>query len=128
MCGLYLVAHAEHSRYDFVNPLAFVIGWHCSMIHYCLMHTLHLGLLHHVNGGCLLCLMDLEFFGALSVFICPHDVAVWKKKLVYGSEPKTSWHRWLFPSMTAKRPRTKKLHAFQPADHGDHPLPGVAGS
>ena len=52
-------------RYDYVNPLTFVIGWNHSMIHYCLMHTLHLGVLHHVNGGCLLCLMAFEFFGAL---------------------------------------------------------------
>ena len=60
--------NAQHSRHEYVNPLAFVIGWHPSMIHYCMMHTLHLGVFHHVNGGCLLCLMSFDFFGTLIVF------------------------------------------------------------
>ena len=47
-----------------------MVGWHSSMIHYCLMHTLHLGILHHVNGGVLLCLMRLDFFGT--------SIRVWK--------------------------------------------------
>lgn len=34
------------------------------------MHTLHLGILHHVNGGVLLCLMRLDFFGT--------SIRVWK--------------------------------------------------
>lgn len=38
------------------------------MIQYCMMHTLHLGLFHHVNGGCLLCLMNYDFFGTLILF------------------------------------------------------------
>ena len=52
-------------RTDYINPLAFVVGWRASHIHYCLMHTLHLGVLHHVNGGCLVCLMGFDFFGIL---------------------------------------------------------------
>lgn len=55
---------ASTFRYDYVNPLAFVQGFGSHMIQYCAMHTLHLGVLHHVNGGALLCLMAYDFFGA----------------------------------------------------------------
>lgn len=55
----------NNPRNPYINPLAFLVGFHPTMIRYCLMHTLHLGLLHHVNGGILLCLMNFEYFGTL---------------------------------------------------------------
>ena len=37
------------------------------MLKYCLMHTLHLGLLHWVNGGAVLCLINHDFFGTFEL-------------------------------------------------------------
>lgn len=52
-------------RNDYVNPLVFTSGWRPSMLKYCVMHTLHLGILHHVNGGAFLTLKDYGYFGSL---------------------------------------------------------------
>ena len=49
-------------RKGFINPLAFTVGFHPTLIRYCLMHTLHLGLAHFCNGGALLCLMSFGYF------------------------------------------------------------------
>lgn len=64
--GFLVKVRQWHVRSNFINPLAYIIAFSPSMVQYCLMHTLHLGILHHVNGGALLCLMALGYFGALS--------------------------------------------------------------
>lgn len=71
-------------RNNYVNPLALTSGWATSMLKYCLMHTLHLGVLHHVNGGAVLTLIEHNFLGAFawldtSVFgiVAPHFYGFW---------------------------------------------------
>lgn len=45
-------------RKSYINPISFVIGFQPTMLRYCLMHTLHLGLCHFLNAGGVLTLMD----------------------------------------------------------------------
>ena len=40
------------------------VGWQPTMVKYCMMHTLHLGICHWVNGGALLSLIHHNFFGS----------------------------------------------------------------
>ena len=63
-----LNAVSAQLRKDFVNPLAFTVGFDPRNIRYCLMHVLHLGVAHFCNGGALLCLMEYDFFGSLPSF------------------------------------------------------------
>ena len=58
-------------RKGYVNPLMYTYGFlPAVMIGYCLMHCLHLGILHFLNGAALAVLLDHSFFGSLDP-ICP---------------------------------------------------------
>lgn len=50
-------------RKRYVNPIAFAYGFAPHMLKYCLMHTLHLGLLHFLNGASLTLLSEHGWFG-----------------------------------------------------------------
>ena len=63
--GILLWPFCLQFRKGFINPLAFTVGFDPTMIRYCLMHTLHLGLAHFCNGGALLCLMSFGYFSTL---------------------------------------------------------------
>ena len=54
----------ELLRKQYVNPLCMTVGWQPTMVKYCMMHTLHLGICHWVNGGALLTLIHHNFFGS----------------------------------------------------------------
>ena len=46
------------------DPLCMTVGWQPTMVKYCMMHTLYLGLCHWVNAGALLTLIHHNFFGS----------------------------------------------------------------
>ena len=46
-----------------MNPIALVYGFKPSMLKFCLMHVLHLGLLLFLNGASLTLLVEKEWFG-----------------------------------------------------------------
>ncbi|CAK9060915.1 Uncharacterized protein SCF082_LOCUS32000 [Durusdinium trenchii] len=48
---------------DYISPICMAVGWQPTMVKYCLMHTLHLGLCHHLNGGAWLTLDENGWFG-----------------------------------------------------------------
>ena len=47
-------------------PISFVYGFMPNMIKFCMMHTLHLGLLHVLNGASLTLLHEHAWFGESS--------------------------------------------------------------
>lgn len=62
-CGLAVVMRLRLPRKNYVHPLNMVYGFHPTMIKYCSMHTLHLGLLHFLNGGALITLAENGWLG-----------------------------------------------------------------
>ena len=61
-CSIYWLMFVWTSK-D-VNPLCMTVGWQPTMVKYCMMHTLHLGICHWVNAGALLTLIHHNFFGS----------------------------------------------------------------
>lgn len=52
-----------YPRKNYVCPIAFVYGFGPHMLKYCAMHTIHLGILHWLNGASLQLLEQHHFFG-----------------------------------------------------------------
>ena len=67
----------DRIRTSYVNPLVFTSGWHPSMLKYCMMHTLHLGILHFVNGGAFITLSSHDFFGTLEMINLKKNLGNW---------------------------------------------------
>jgi len=81
------------------DPLCMTVGWQPTMVKYCMMHTLHLGLCHWVNAGALLTLIHHNFFGSSTA---------------RKNAKSTSNLNRLFPS--------KSWHPRHPNDDRDHAL------
>lgn len=60
----------------YICPISFIACFQPSMLKYCLMHTMHLGLLHNLNAGGLLTLVECGWFGDRSTSVSPTHMEI----------------------------------------------------